>query len=131
MMRLWVQSYAKSTPVGSSATLSLVVHSVLIALWVSSTMPAPNVPEDSIANRVIFIPPPDKMPGRAHTEMVHYVEVNRPGGGEETGDGPRMMGEARPTLVDESIGRAPKDSVVAPQTETATPPPGLQDSVFS
>src|SRR4051812_46952936 len=131
MMRLWVQSYAKATPVMSSATLSLIVHSVIISAWVWSTMPAPNVPEDSIANRVVYIPPPDRMPGPAHRETVHYVEVNRPGGGERTGDGPRMMGEARPTLADETIGRAPKDSTIAPPTETTTPPPGLQDSVFS
>ena len=31
MMRLWANSYAKSTPVMTSATLSVVAHTVIIA----------------------------------------------------------------------------------------------------
>jgi hypothetical protein len=131
MMRLWVQSYAKSTPVIPGAALSAVTHAVLIAGWVYTTLPAANVPEDSIANRVYYIPPPDKTPGeRTVREVVRYVEVTRPGLGFDTGDGPRMMGNARPVTPDETIGQTKPDTVV--QAPTApVPPPGTNDSVFT
>jgi len=40
MMRLWTESYAKPAPVITSATLSFVVHAVIIAAWVGVTLPA-------------------------------------------------------------------------------------------
>lgn len=133
MMRLWVQSYAKTTPVGSSATLSLVAHAIIIAAWVYSTLPESHMPDDSFSNRVVYIPPPDKVPGPpARQERVQYVELDRPGAGLASGDGPRLMGGARPTAPDESVGKAPKDTaVVAPPVTAPTPPGGLEDSVFT
>ena len=44
MMRLWVDSYAKTSPVFTSATLSVVAHSVVIAAWVVATLPSPGGP---------------------------------------------------------------------------------------
>jgi hypothetical protein len=128
MMRLWSDSYAKRTPVVSGATISVVVHVGIIAAWVAGTRPAPNVPEGSLANRVYFIPPPDKSPGRAPVqETVRYVERALEGPG--SGDGPRMMGEARPVTADETVGRAPtQDSVTHPPVAPAT---GTQDSVYA
>jgi periplasmic protein TonB len=132
MMRLWVQSYAKTTPVGSSATLSLVAHVIIIGAWVYSTLPESHMPNDSISNRVVYIPPPDKVPGPpSRHERVQYVDLDRPGFGLANGDGPRMMGEARPTAPDESASKAPKDSAVAPPVTPPSPTGGLEDSVFT
>ena len=95
MMRLWVQSYARQTSIAPEVTLSAAVHAVIVVLWVVATMPAANVAPESIANRVYYVPPPDKLPGGGGPhEVVHYVSVGVNGLGE--GAGPRVMGNARP-----------------------------------
>jgi len=127
MMRLWASSYSKSTPVMTSATLSLVAHTAIIAAWVIATLPGSNVPADSIANRVVYIPPPDRVPATASSgPAVRYVELAPEGLG--TGMGARMMGDARPVTADQTTGNKARDSVTAP-AEVAAPP--SQDSVFS
>lgn len=128
MMRLWLNSYAKSTPVVTSATLSTVTHVAIIALWVIATLPSSDVPVDSIANRVVYIPPPDRTPSqRSSSPAVRYVELAPAGPG--FGMGPRMMGDARPVTAEETTGNKARDSVTAP-AEVAPAPPG-PDSVFS
>jgi len=127
MMRLWVNSYTKSTPVVTSATLSLAAHAAIIAAWVIATLPAANVPTDSIANRVVFLPPPDRVPTTQSSEPgVRYIQLAPEGPG--TGMGARMMGDARPVTADQTIGNKARDSVSAP-AEVAPEP--TQDSVFS
>jgi len=128
MMRLWALSYSKSTPVVTSATLSVVAHAVVIVAWVVATMPSADMPQDSFANRVIYVPPPDRVPGqRGSRETVHYIDLLKEGPG--TGDGPRTIGDTRPTAaVDQEVGRANADSVTAPPV---VPIPGPPDSVFS
>jgi protein TonB len=127
MMRLWVQSYEKRTSVAPVLTLSAGVHVGIIGLWVLATMPAANVPPDSIANRVYYIPPPDKVPGGQRHEVVHYVSVGT--GALLEGAGPRTMGDARPVTANEAVGRGLPDTAVA-----APPPPPAstsEDSVFT
>ena len=127
MMRLWVNSYTKSTPVATSATLSLAAHAAIIAAWVIATLPAANVPTDSIANRVVFLPPPDRVPTAQSSEPgVRYIQLAPEGPG--TGMGARMMGDARPVTADQTVGNKARDSVSAP-AEVAPEP--TQDSVFS
>jgi protein TonB len=127
MMRLWVNSYTKSTPVVTSATLSLAAHAVIIAAWVVATLPAANVPTDSIANRVVFLPPPDRVPtAQSSAPGVRYIQLAPEGPG--TGMGARMMGDARPVTADQTVGNKARDSVSAP-AEVAPEP--TQDSVFS
>jgi protein TonB len=127
MMRLWVDSYSKSAPVMTSATLSVVAHTAIIAAWVIATLPGSNVPADSIANRVVYIPPPDRVPPSPSSgPAVRYVELAPEGLG--TGMGARMMGDARPVTADQTTGNKARDSVTAP-AEVAAPP--SQDSVFS
>jgi len=133
MMRLWVQSYSKKASVAPVGAMSAVAHAFLIAAWVYATMPAPNVPEDSIANRVIYVPPPDRAPGpRVVHEVVHYVESTRDGPGAGEVD-PSTVGNDRPTpLSDAAAGKVPptQDTV----KKAAPPPtvaPGTEDSVFS
>ena len=128
MMRLWADSYSKSTPVVTSATLSVVAHAVVIAAWVVATMPTAGMPSDSFANRVIYVPPPDRVPGqRGSREAVHYIDLLKEGPG--TGDGPRTIGDTRPTAaIDETVGRAAADTVTSPPVAPIAAPP---DSVFS
>ena len=56
------------------------MHVVLIGSWVLGTLPPASMAEDSITNRVYYIPPPDRPPnpgGRG--EGVRYVELARRG----------------------------------------------------
>ena len=129
MMRLWVNSHAKSA-VGIavlSSAISICVHTGVIAAWIYATLPGPGVPENSISDRVYYEPPPDRVPGnRPVGEVVHYVDLSQVG--PAIGDGPRMMGDARPVSANESVGRAAEDSVpVAP----AASPVETHDSVFT
>lgn len=127
MMRLWADSYAKTAPAVPSAVLSLIVHAAVIAGWIVGTLPAPGVESESFANRVYFIPPPDRMPSQPGSrEAIHYIKMSVPGPG--IGDGPHAMGDARPTMeLDKTIGDRAKDTVTAP----AAPPSVGQDSVYS
>ncbi len=131
MMRLWVNSYAKRTPVLSGATVSVIAHAVIIAAWAYGTKPAEGMAADSFANRVYYIPPPDKVPGQpAIHERVTYVNVDADG--LASGDGRRTMGDERPVTLDQTVGRAEKpaaDSAVEP----APPQPGngAKDSVYT
>jgi protein TonB len=111
----------------TSATLSLAAHAAIIAAWVVATLPAANVPTDSIANRVVFLPPPDRVPtAQSSAPGVRYIQLAPEGPG--TGMGARMMGDARPVTADQTVGNKARDSVSAP-AEVAPEP--TQDSVFS
>jgi TonB-like protein len=127
MLRLWANSYSKKTPLATGATVSVVAHALLIGASVIATLPAADVPEDSIANRVFYIPPPDRVGGqRGSRETVRYVDITQPGPG--TGDGPATMGNDRPLKLDRTVGKAAEDTT----TSTAAPPlAGPPDSVFS
>lgn len=128
MMRLWANSYSRSTPVMTSATLSISAHIVIITAWVIATLPASNVPADSIANRVVYIPPPDRAPStQSSAPAVRYVKLAPEGLG--TGMGARMMGDARPVTADQTTGNKARDSVTAPAVVAPAPP--SPDSVFS
>lgn len=131
MMRLWASSYAKATPVMTSATLSVVAHTIIIGAWVVATLPSPGLPPDGFANRTYpkYEPPPDRSPGSAGSrETVHYIDLSsREGLG--AGDGGRAMGDDVPHTLSQTIGRAaPADSVTSEATEPVAGPP---DSVFS
>ena len=80
MMRLWVESYAvKTTATGTSALLSTVTHALLIGLSVAGTQKAAGVPQESRANRVYYIPPPDRVAGqRPQQERVQWMALGVP-----------------------------------------------------
>jgi TonB family protein len=80
MMRLWVESYAvKTTAASTSVFLSTVTHAVLIGLSVIGTQKAVGVPEDSIANRVYYLPPPDRVPNQAaRQERIQWMAIGVP-----------------------------------------------------
>jgi outer membrane biosynthesis protein TonB len=128
MMRSWVVRNAKSIVIGS-ATISIVTHIAVITGWVIGTLPDPILPEGSIANRVFYIPPPDRVATQhASRERVQYITLNQFGAG--TGEGPRQAGNDATTSLDETIGHempATKDSV---NSDAADQSIG-EDSVYS
>jgi len=128
MMRSWLYKNAKPV-IATSAVVSLITHTALITGWVMGTLPDPGLPSMSIANRVFYIPPPDRVPGQAgQRERVHYIKTDLLGLG--TGEGTRQMGNERPTSTDETIGHeipAAKDSVTADSLPTIE----SKDSVYS
>lgn len=128
MMRSWFRNNAR-TLVLVSAVISVATHAAVIAAWVLGTLPAPELPRDAIANHVFYIPPPDRVVGReGNRESITYVKVDAPGLG--SGEGARMMGEARPTTADQTAGRATAPSPDSVTAERAEPAAG-RDSVFS
>jgi protein TonB len=85
-----------------------------------------DVAPDSIANRVYYIPPPDRAPSDPGSrETVRYIAVAAPGPG--SGAGPQLMGNAKPTPPDTALGDKSKDTLTAP----AVPPSTGPDSVYS
>jgi len=134
MMRLWFLSYVRRASVLPGATFSTIAHIVVIALWIVATLPSSQVAENSISNRLFYIPPPDKVPGgpAAVHEVVHFVSLAGKGLGDEAGQGPRAQGNAQPSLADKNTGRVERDTVLDPAPVTAPPPPpGREDSVFT
>lgn len=128
MMRLWVKSYTRAAPVASSVTISIVAHAVIVAAWVVVTLPPPNVAQDGIANRVFYIPPPDRVPTQeGSVEAVHYIRMAPKGPG--TGEGPRGVGDTRLRVAaaDTTIGDQARDSLTA----QPVPPTPTGDSVYS
>jgi protein TonB len=128
MMRLWVESYAKSTPISSSAVVSLVTHAALIAGAVASTSRPASVDPDWIENRAYYLPPPDRVPTQAgSTETIKYVEIAPEGAGAGFGPGGSEFAEAPPHEKSPSKGDLGRD------TTNSEPAPTLAggDSVFS
>jgi len=127
MMRLLLDSYSKKLPVVSSASLSVLTHTVIITAWVLGTLPQAGLPFDSIRREPIYLPPPDRTPSQGGSrEAVHYVKLAPEGPG--AGEGPRVMGDARPPAVpDEIVGDRAKDTVTAAPAPQSTG----QDSVYS
>jgi TonB family protein len=87
MMRLWMTSYARADRSPNAGLLSVVVHAALITAWVGGTMPSDSMPANSFANRVYYIPPPDRPPvARGTGETVRYLTLAA-GEGTDTGPG--------------------------------------------
>lgn len=130
MMRLWLESYAKTNPLGMSpsAVLSVLAHAGIIAVSVTATQKAPGVPEDSIANRVYYIPPPDRSARQEGTrETLRYFELAPEGQG--IGLGVAQVEVKREfTEIDESF---PGDQGTELQTVAPAPDVDGADSVLS
>lgn len=128
MMRLWVESYSRATPVSSSAVVSVVTHALLIGGAIASTSRPENVDADWIENRAYYLPPPNRMPSQqASGETIKYVELSPEGVG--AGFGAGELGSDRPVVRELSenpgdLGRDTTSSEKAPQLAGA-------DSVFT
>src|SRR5690348_2033577 len=118
MMRLWVESYARSTPFSSSAVISIVTHAVLIGAAIASTSRPATVDPDWIENRVYYLPPPDRAPSQAGSvETIKSVELapEDPGAGFGPGDlgaSTEAPHESSPSLGD--LGRDTTNTNSAP-----------------
>lgn len=129
MMRVWKESYTRKASIGGSAALSTMVHVAVVAAWVVGTLPVASLAANSIANRVFYIPPPDKPPRVAGgQETIHFVNV----AGLGLGPGPSSLDAAKPIgvpLQSETVGATP------PDTAQITTPPGnsetTHDSVYT
>ena len=127
-MRLWWHRTAK-TLVVTSGTISIITHATLITSWVLGTLPQHGLPSESIANKVFYIPPPDRVPAQAGSrERVRYIKLDAVGVG--TGDGARQMGNDRPTSADETLGHEIKGAKDSVATDSLAELP-TQDSVYS
>ena len=128
MMRLWVESYSKATPVSSSAVVSVVTHALLVGAAVASTSRPANVDGDWIENRAYYLPPPNRMPSQAASgETIKYVELAPEGVG--SGFGTAELGSDRPVAHELSdnpgdLGRDTTSSDKAPALAGA-------DSIFT
>ena len=128
MMRLWVESYSKATPVSSSAVISVVTHALLIGVAVASTSRPANMEADWIENRAYFLPPPNRMPSQQGSgETIKYIELAPQGFG--AGFGANTLGSDRPILheLSENPGDLGRDTT---SSEKAQPLAGA-DSVFT
>lgn len=119
MMRLWVESYSRSTPVSSSAVVSLVTHALLVGAAIAATNRPASVDADWIENRAYYLPPPDRRPSQEGSrETIKYIDLAPEGIGTGFGqggassDGP-VIQEPSTTLGD--IGRDLTSSIEAPK----------------
>jgi TonB family protein len=119
MMRLWVESYSKTTPVSSSAMVSVITHALLIAGAVASTTRPASLDPDWIENRPYYLPPPNRVPAQQGSrETIKYVELAPEGVGAgfgEPGTGvPERQKIEEPSASIGDLGRDLTTSVAAP-----------------
>jgi TonB family protein len=104
-MRLWMHTYAQTTAVTPSAMLSVAAHAVFVGAAVYGTGERSRELSEQVAQRVYYLPPPDRSPTNdALVERISYVEV---------GNGARLVGRedpagapaARPSDADDGGGR--------------------------
>jgi len=128
MMRLWRESYGKTSAVSQSAIVSVIAHAAIIAAAVSGTQKAPGVPEETLANRVYFLPPPDRGIGQRGTrETLRYFDLAPEGLGAGLGVA-KVEAKKQFTEIDQS---PPGDLGTELQQSIATPPTVGADSVLS
>jgi TonB family protein len=118
MMRLWAESYSRSTSDGASAGISLVAHVLLISAAIAATNRPRNLQADWIENRAYYLPPPDRRPSQESSrETIQYVDLAPEGVGSGFGAGGVTDG---PVIKDLSaglgdIGRDLTSSIDAPR----------------
>ena len=133
MMRLWVQSYSKSTPVVPSATLSVVAHAVIICRVGRR--------HDADAQHAAGEPRESSVLHPSAGSLARHARISRDGAlrgatqrnGLGMGDGPRIMGDERPAapIVDETAGRQGRDTTTSPPVAPIAGPPEIRYSRFS
>lgn len=131
MMRLWVESYAKTTPISTSAVLSVVTHAALIGMAVAATRRPPNLNSEWIENRAYYLPPPNRTPGQHGShETIKYVELAPEGIGAGFGQAAAAAPIQQDAPVHELSPTAGDLGRDLTSSEASPPLPG-QDSVFS
>lgn len=128
MLRLWMVSYARPTRLGGAAALSFVAHAIMISAWVHSTRPLDSMPTEGLANRLYYLPPPDRViTGRGQRETIRYITL---AAGTGAGPGPASIDVRKAVSLPEPT-RDPGER--APDTTATLPVVGdpKADSVFT
>jgi protein TonB len=112
-----------------SAGISVAVHTGLISLAVFRTHPPPELPSDGLANRVYYIPPPDRVRSMPeHGEAIHYIALAPTAMGIGLGNAIQNATKQAVAEASPAAGDAPRDSVEL----AAVPTPVLgHDSAFT
>ena len=130
MLQVWKESYTRRPRLASATVFSAAIHTVLIAAWIVGTQPAAGVDRESIANRVFYIPPPNRPPlVRGPRETVQYIAMNP-----DLGAAPvRHLSDAHVPVT--PVDQASAGGTHATDTTGTSEPPGNNDvktdSVFS
>ena len=128
-MRFWLHSTARTPLLGQSSILSIAAHAVLIGAAVYATGVNARELIDEIAERIAYLPPPDRKPASApSTERVRFVDVGVLNPGEGT-----SVVNAKPATPAGTI-EAPRhgaDIVVDDVPSRASIPVESTDSVYS
>ena len=126
MMRLWTESYSRSTSRSASAVVSVVAHALLIGAAVAATTRPASIEADWIENRVYYLPPPDRAPSQAGSvETIKYVELAPEGSGAGFGSG--GLGTEAPHESSPSLGDLGRDTT----NTNSAPTLAGGDSVFT
>lgn len=88
MMRFWTGTYARAPWLGASAVASAVIHAGIIFAAIVATHDAPQRLKERYAQSVKFMPPPDRLRGRAGVEERLQYTVLQPS--TRTGTGERL-----------------------------------------
>ncbi len=111
MLRLWKESYTRPPRLAVPAGASAAAHLLIVAFWVVATLPDASMARTSIANRIFYIPPPDKPPRvTGGLPSIHYINV---AAGMGLGPGPIEFDTAKPIGLTEhsASAGAPPDTV--------------------
>lgn len=79
-MRFWLHSTVKTSVLGQSTILSVVAHAALVVGAVYSTAESARQLQEAIAERVVYLPPPDRRAAsNAAVERLTYIDVGTGG----------------------------------------------------
>ena len=123
-----MMSYVRRPPVVRAAVVSATVHAAAILVAVGATRPPTSMPNDSLANRIFYIPPPNRPPSApGNGGTVHYITLAE---GIGSGPGPSAMDARRPISIPEQ-SRIAGDEHVDSATTALASGESTSDSVFT
>lgn len=77
-MRIWIHSTVKTATIGQSTIVSIIAHAAFVVGAVYSTGVSASLIEQKIAERIFFLPPPDRRPASDYVaERLLYTELGR------------------------------------------------------
>lgn len=121
-------SYSRRSPVVSAGALSVVVHGVMVAAAVVATRPPSSMEKGGLANRIFYIPPPDRPPSPpGGPSTVHYITLAE---GPGAGPGPSTMDARRPITLPEKSREAGNEHADSASLPASTGDANT-DSVFT
>ena len=128
-MRIWLSSTVKTSAFGPSAATSIAAHMVLIGAAVYGTGVSARKLQESMAQQVFYLPPPDRqVSSRVALEHLHYLEV---------GAGATLQPSEAPNAKREQTGgqsplpRLGSDVGVDDRSQAPTAAVQSDDSVYS